>query len=65
MTDYWNEFQLVSTDAKYDNATLGRLLLKGINKTLQDAWANRDQEFMDTNALAQWAIRKENHLNIV
>ena len=65
MTDYWNEFRLVSTDAEYDDATLGRLLLKGINKTLQDAWANGDQEFKDTDALAQWAIKKDNRLNMV
>ena len=53
MTDCWNEFRLVSTNAEYDDATLRRLLLKGINKTLQDAWANGDQEFKDTDALAQ------------
>ena len=65
MPDYWNKFRLVSTDAEYDNATLGRLLLKGINKTPQDAWANSDQEFKDTDTLAQWAIKKENRLNMV
>ena len=65
MSDYGNEFRLDSTDAEYDDATLGRLLLKGINKILQDAWANGDQEFKDTEALAQWAIKKENRLNMV
>lgn len=65
MTDHWNEFRLVSTDAEYDDATLGRLLLRGISKALQDAWANGDTDFTTTENFAQWAIRKENRLNMV
>ena len=65
MTDYWNNFRLVATDAEFDDATLGRLLLKGINRDLQEAWAHGDSDFTTTEAFAQWAIKKENRLNMV
>ena len=65
MTDYWNKFRLVAMDTEFDDATLGRLLLRGINKILQDTWASGEQEFMTIAEFAQWAIRKENCLNMI
>ena len=37
-TEYWNEFQLVSSETKLDDATKGEWLLAGMTTTLQNAW---------------------------
>ena len=37
MTEYWNEFRLVSSEAELDDATEGEWLLAGMTTTLQNA----------------------------
>ena len=37
MTEYWNEFRLVSSVAELDDATEGEWLLAGMTTTLQIA----------------------------
>jgi hypothetical protein len=65
ITDHWNEFRLSATEANYDDKTMQRLFLRGISPTLQDAWAQDNQEVDDTDGLANWAIQKENRINFV
>ena len=64
-TDYWNEFRLTATEANYDDKTMQRLLLKGSNRVILDAWAQDNRQVVDFDDLAQWAIEKENRINFV
>ena len=64
-TDYWNEFRLTATEASYDDKTMQRLLLKGSNRVILDAWAQDNRQVVDIDDLAQWAIEKENRINFV
>jgi hypothetical protein len=64
-TDYWNKLRLLATEAQFDEATLGRACLRGFNKDLQDAWAQSEQEFTNTESMAIWAIEKENRIRMV
>ena len=64
-TDYWNEFRLMATEANYDDKTMQRLLLKGSNRVMLDAWAQDNRQVVDIDDLAQWAIEKENRINFV
>ena len=64
-TDYWNEFRLTATEANYDDKTMQRLLLKGSNRVILDAWAQDNRQVNDVDGLAQWAIEKENRINFV
>jgi hypothetical protein len=65
ITDHWNEFRLTATEANYDDKTMQRLLLKGLNTTLQEAWAQDNYDVDDVEDLAGWAIKKENRINFV
>jgi len=65
VTEYWNEFRLVASEAKLDDSTGGELLLGGMNTDLQNAWGASSEEYEDLEALAQWAIRKETKLATV
>jgi len=65
VTEYWNEFRLVASDAELDGSTGGELLLGGMIEELQNAWGASSEEYDDLETLAQWAIRKENKLATV
>jgi len=65
VTEYWNEFRLVASEAELDDSTGGELLLGGMNTELQNAWGASSEEYEDLEALAQWAIRKETKLAMV
>ena len=64
-TDYWNEFRLTTTETNYDDKTMQRLLLRGSNRVILDAWAQDNRQVVDVDDLAQWAIEKENRINFV
>jgi len=65
VTEYWNEFRLVASQAELDNSTRGELLLGGMTAELQNAWGACSEEYQDLETLAQWAIRKETKLGTV
>jgi len=65
VTEYWNEFRLVASEAELDDSTGGEILLGGMNTDLQNAWGASSEEYEDLEALAQWAIRKETKLATV
>jgi len=65
VTEYWNEFRLVASEAELDDATGGELLLWGMIAELQNAWGASSEEYEDLEALAQWAIRKQDKLATV
>jgi len=65
VTEYWNEFRLVASQAELDDSTGGVLLLGGMITELQNAWGASSEEYEDLEALAQWAIRKQTRLATV
>jgi len=65
VTEYWNEWRLVASEAELDNSTGGELLLGGIIAQLQNAWGASSEEYQDLGTLALWAIRKESKLATV
>ena len=65
MTDYWNEFRLLATNAEFEDGTNKRLLLKGMTSKLQEYWAQQEREFTSTEELAEWAVQKENKINTI
>jgi len=65
VTEYWNEFRLVASEAELDDSTGGELLLGGMIAELQNAWGASSEEYEDLETLAQWAIRKETKLAAV
>jgi len=65
VTEYWNEFRLVASEAELDNSTGGELLLGGMIAELQNAWGASSEEYEHIETLAQWAIRKETKLATV
>jgi len=65
VTEYWNQFCLVASEAELDDSTEGELLLGGIITELQKAWGTSSEEYEDLEALAQWAIRKEPKLSTI
>jgi len=65
VTEYWNEFRLVASEAELDDSTGGKLLLGGMVPELQNAWGATSEEDDDLEAVAQWAIRKETKLATV
>jgi len=65
VTEYWNKFRLVASEAELDDSTGGELLLGGMITELQNAWRASSEEYEDLEALAQWAIRKETKLATV
>jgi len=65
VTEYWNEFRVVASEAELDDSTGGELLLGGMIAELQNAWGVSSEEYEDLENLAQWAIRKETKLATV
>jgi len=65
VTEYWNEFCLVASEAELDDSTGGDLLLGGMIVELQNAWGASSEEYEDLEARAQWAMRKETRLATV
>jgi len=65
VTEYWNEFRLVASEAELDDSTGGELLLGGMIAELQNAWGASSEEYEGIETLAQWAIRKETKLGTV
>ena len=62
VTEYWNEFLLLASEAELDNSTGGELLLGGMITELQNAWGASSEKYKDLEALAQWVIQKETKL---
>jgi len=65
VTEYWNEFRLVASEAELDDSTRGELLLGGMIAELQNAWGASSEEYENLETLAQWAVRKETKLATV
>jgi len=65
VTEYWDEFRLVASEAELDDSTGGELLLGGMIAELQNASGASSEEDEDLQALAQWAIRIETKLATV
>jgi len=65
VTEYWNEFRLVASEAELDDSTGGDLLLGGMIAELENGWGASIEEYEDLETLAQWAIRKETKLATV
>jgi len=65
VTEYWNEFRLVASEAELDDPTGGELLRGGMIAELQNAWGASREEYEDFETLAEWAIRKETKLAMV
>ena len=64
MTEYWNEFRLVSSEAELDDATEGEWLLAGMTTPLQNAWGADSNTYEDVDTLARWAMHNETNLTI-
>jgi len=65
VTEYWNEFRLVASEAELDDSTGGERLLGAMIAELQNAWGASSEEYEDLEVLAQWAIWKETKLATV
>jgi len=65
VTEYWNKFRLVASEAELDDSTGGEVLLGGMIAELQNAWGASSEEYQDLETLAQWTIRKETKLATV
>jgi len=65
VTEYWNEFRLVASEAELDDSTGRELLLGGMIAEVQNAWGASSEEYEDLQNLAQWAIKKETKLATV
>ena len=53
MTEYLNEFRLVSSEAELNDATEGERLLAGMTTTLQNAWGADSNTYEDCDTLAR------------
>ena len=65
MTEYWNEFRLISSEAELDDATEGEWLLAGMTTALQNAWGADSNIYEDVDTLARWAMDKETKLTMI
>jgi len=65
VTEYWNEFRLVASEAELDDSTRGELLLGGMIAELHNAWGTSSEEYEGLEALTQWGIWKETKLATV
>jgi len=65
VTEYWNPFRLVASEAELDDWTGGELLLGGMIVELQNAWGASSEEYEDLETLAQLAIMKETKMATV
>ena len=52
VTEYWNEFRLVASEAELDDSTGGELLLRGMITQLQNAWGASSEEYEALESLA-------------
>jgi len=62
ITEFWNTFRLLSTDANMDDGTLQRYFLKGMSGELQDAWPRSQVRHQTVEELANWAVKQENRM---
>ena len=62
MTEFWNNFRLLSPDANMDNGTLQRCFIKGMSRELQDAWPQAQTKHDSVEELANWAVEQENRM---
>jgi len=53
MTEYWNEYRLVTSEAELEDAPGGEWLLTGMNTKVQDTWGADSEEFSRTDTLAR------------
>jgi len=53
VTEYWNEFRLMASEAELDDSTGGELLLGGIIAELPNAWGASIEEYEDLKTLAE------------
>ena len=65
MTEYWNEFRLVVSEAGLDNSTACEWRLGGMNSELQNAWGASSDQYTNITALTNLAIEKETKLATV
>ena len=65
MTEHWNEFWLVSSEAELDDATEGEWLLAGITTGLQNAWGPDSKTYENVDTLVRWAMEKETKLTMI
>ena len=65
MTEYWNQFQLVSSEAELDNAMEGEWLLAEMYTTLQNSWGADSNTYQDIDTFARWAMEKETKLTMI
>ena len=65
MTEYLNEFRLVSSDAELDDVTDGEWLLAGMTTALQNAWEADSNTYEDVDTMARWAMKKETKLTMI
>ena len=62
VTEYWNTYRLLSTDANMDDGTLQRCFIKGMSNDLQDAWPRAQTRHESVEELANWAVEQENRM---
>jgi hypothetical protein len=60
VSQYRNDFRLLTTDANMDDGTLQRLYLRGLNTRLQTAWTHGAIVSNLVDDLAAWSITQEN-----
>jgi len=65
ITEYWNQFRLLASEAELEDSTGRELPLGGMNTELQNAWGASSEEYKNLEVLAQWAIRKQTKLATV
>ena len=65
MTEYSNEFPLVSSEAELDDATQGEWLHAGMTTALQNAWGADSNTYEDVDTLARWAMEKRTKLTMI
>ena len=65
MTEYWNEFRLVSSEAELDDPTEGEWLLAGMTTALQNAWGAHSNTYEEVDTLARLAMEKATKLTMM
>ena len=60
VTEFWNTFRLLSTEANMDNGTLQRCFIKEISSELQEAWPRAQTRHDSVEELANLAVEQEN-----
>jgi len=65
MTQYWNEFRLVFSEAELNKATEGEWSLARMMTILQNAWGTYSNISENVDTLARWSMEKETKLMII